>query len=517
MKLNIHILADSISLYLHKVVANESINQNIIGIRLLPNNIADVTKNYLYIASWDKLVDIKQVQSLSVITWDCSDESLLRSRCWSTIVLEEAPDIINLFQYVQSIFDFYNAWSEKIQEAIIEQKSIQSQLDICTQVLQNPIALHDISFVMIARSGYIPPDTDDPIWAGILSKGHGSLEAIPKEYRNITELCCESRTPLAFPPLGTSSEHRFICAALMHDDVPFAHLALTELKVPFTLGQLSLVNHIQHLLEHSMQIPVAPRDFGNGNSYVITQLLHGSPITDELINYSLSRQHWSNSDYFYLIVIQSLQKDEITGSSYFSYIPRIREVMPNSYVIFDNGKVLVIVRSQRKINFQEAIYDTLSPFLHRVDLYAGVSMEYTGYRYLHSAMLQASAALKEGEEKELPERIYRFESIYCKYLVSNLYAKSNPLHFCHPMVEKVHREGNQRDQELLHTLYVYLKNGERISNTAANLHIHRNTLLSRLENIESLLDIKLSLLDENLREILLFSFMIEENLSDQNT
>ena len=58
-------------------------------------------------------------------------------------------------------------------------------------------------------------------------------------------------------------------------------------------------------------------------------------------------------------------------------------------------------------------------------------------------------------------------------------------------IQALHKYDQDRDAELVKTLETYLEHGGALVDTAEALFIHRNTLLHRLERIESLCQIDL--------------------------
>ncbi|KAB7709265.1 hypothetical protein F9802_03320 [Bacillus aerolatus] len=55
------------------------------------------------------------------------------------------------------------------------------------------------------------------------------------------------------------------------------------------------------------------------------------------------------------------------------------------------------------------------------------------------------------------------------------------------------------NNELEHTLYVYIESNKSAAETAAKLHIHINTLYKRLKKIEKLLQMNFNCPEDNLK------------------
>ena len=74
----------------------------------------------------------------------------------------------------------------------------------------------------------------------------------------------------------------------------------------------------------------------------------------------------------------------------------------------------------------------------------------------------------------------------------------------HPMIRKLIAYDREYHTDYLETFKIYLNNRCNVTETAKQLHMHRNTLLHRVKRIEELLDSSFD--DWQLRRMLLLSF-----------
>ena len=59
--------------------------------------------------------------------------------------------------------------------------------------------------------------------------------------------------------------------------------------------------------------------------------------------------------------------------------------------------------------------------------------------------------------------------------------------FCHPKMKCLIRYDKKHNSELAYTLYIYLLHEQNISKTAAEMHMHRNSVIYRIRKIQSLI------------------------------
>jgi sugar diacid utilization regulator len=158
--------------------------------------------------------------------------------------------------------------------------------------------------------------------------------------------------------------------------------------------------------------------------------------------------------------------------------------------------------------FPATIAQMISPKLTKLALCASVSLKQPSYEFLAAAMHHAEMALQLGRKKTMDQQIYTFKEVYAEYIIQVLSKDQDTYSLCHPIVQKIVKNHDQWSLELIHTLWIYLQNGKRISQTADKLFIHRNTLVNRLQSIEKILEIDFETIDDEDLDMLLISCFI---------
>lgn len=512
MKLNFHILADALASYQPELNINDSIEMDLIGVRLLPDQPEKCQAFYIYIVNQGSLEKYRQLESLTLIVIDTNKDPLIINPHWQIMTLNTTADVLTVYEAVQSIFDTYNQWDDQLKNAILSGDSLQTQLDICSSVLQNPIALLDMSFIMIAKSGVFPEHYHDPIWETVLNKGYSSVENIPRQYRNLLAQTIAEGKPLLLPELNGFPAHRIICATLVQKNIPFANLAMTNICHEFTLGQLSLVYHIQQLLEVALQLPKSSINLSNDICYLISKLIHGDVVDETLKDHFFSKKNWHKEDSLFLIVFEPKYDISLTDINHMVYINHIRDALPHSYTMYIDHRIISICLGKYDMRSQSKIANLITSLLERFELIAGVSMEEPGYEFLENAMLQGKIAVQIGQKKKPDRSVFFFQEVYADYFLMALEENQDIRSFCHPVIQKILKYPDPWSLDLLQTLWVYLQNGQRISSTAEKLFIHRNTLVNRLQQIEKTFAINFDQITENDLDLLLISCFIAKSM-----
>ncbi len=108
-------------------------------------------------------------------------------------------------------------------------------------------------------------------------------------------------------------------------------------------------------------------------------------------------------------------------------------------------------------------------------------------------MLSKDGNRQRSEKRESP--VFRHGECQKKYSIYHCLEicarELNLLQCCHPAVTLLERHDRENGTELLETLHAYLVSNQAAARAATDLHIHRNTLLKRLEKIHDLCAIDL--------------------------
>lgn len=511
MKLNLHVLSDALSNYKHRLVSDDSIELNLIGMRNFPFPLQNLSPEYIYFIEASELTKLESIQNdICLLILGTIDENLLKITLRQAIIILDAVSPFAIFENILSVFDFYNQWDCTLSHSIISGDLIQKQLDICAEVLENPIALFDTFYILIARSGSLPKNCTGTIWEHILDKGYSTIENIPREYRHIDDECVEKRRPIIIPPLDNPADQRSMCATLMWNNIPFAKIGISNILKEFTIGQLSLLWYIQKVLETAAPINSNLLTTSNDSSFLLNQSLSGESVDPQQLSFFLQKQNWLPDESFYVVAFLNKYDNEFSPNSYQIYLIHIRKSLLFSYITKINNVIVGICRHKPAIESIDTIQNGLSPILKQNDLIAGISMKYTGYEFLHSAMVQSTEAAKLGKNLHSNEIFFSFQTVYIDHIMNALGDKQDIRYYCHPKIQKILKRADPWELELIHTLCIYLLYGRKLSETASHLYIHRNTLLNRLTSIEKLLELSLDDLDEMAIQILYISCKISE-------
>lgn len=257
-------------------------------------------------------------------------------------------------------------------------------------------------------------------------------------------------------------------------------LNLTEDSVPEALARQVLA------LSNSYE------EFNNIDAAYRRYLLSSMPIED-FMSYA-ARMHISNDIHRELFLVQTNRNsiDEVVATlkSIFS---------DTSSMIFPvNQNEVVIIREVadcKSINLKETAYEFLN-ILH-TELMVQVSISYGSIAEhledLPESYREAELALKIGTIFYPDSSIYGYNTLGVGPLIHELPAETCISYIRNSIGERfLHEDSIFFESEVLETADCFLRCNLNIAETARQLHVHRNTLLYRLEQInnETGLDIR---------------------------
>ncbi|MCR4436010.1 MAG: helix-turn-helix domain-containing protein [Clostridiales bacterium] len=154
----------------------------------------------------------------------------------------------------------------------------------------------------------------------------------------------------------------------------------------------------------------------------------------------------------------------------------------------------------------------LDELLGKLDLKCGISMSFSNFMNLKYYYIQSKLALSEGFEKDSQPLHYYYGDYFLDHLLHSLDNSTSMRSLCHPKILELKEYDNNNDSNSVECLFEYLLNGRNNSMTAKKLHIHRNTLMYRINKILEFIAMDLN--DERTMLHVLFSCIIVNYLND---
>lgn len=477
MRINLSIIAEMLAKHIYFYVSSSELDLDISDIEIFSAKCFESNSETMYLVKHELLPQFLEEHSDVCFATTYCDANELLPYGKRYIVFADGISFETAFFEISRVFRYYREWEMRILHALIDQQKIEDILSLCAQPLNNPIALFDPSFVLIATGGYVPSDHLDRTWSGVLTSGYFAFGAQDKG--NDKNLWNSTR-PIRIKVEDTTKASTCIrCQGRIA-----GYLGSTELCAPITDGQLSLMHAIQCIFESNSYLSSMQFLPDRRISVLLTRLLLGYHVEDSAIDYYLRTLSWQGNNIFGVNLITALSGEKLTDEE---VAPTIQNIKPSfcESIIFPFEECIAVI-TREKEGVETRCSNNLREILHSRQLMCIKSLPFHEFSYLRYAYLQCRMLLPLLQDKSRPE-IYQFADYYQECVLTALVDSASLTALCNPDILNLCNKRNGK--EFVHSLRVFLMHGKNYSEAATELSIHRNTLIYRIEQMEKILNI----------------------------
>lgn len=476
MKLSSVILVEALSQKLELIHIHSDIDLCISDVRLYSQNseISKEENSLLYLLRPEQLPSYLAQARTTCFAVAGGDLEISISEQQEYFVFSSDICFEDAFTALQDVFRNYQIWESALLQGMIGASSIDDLMAIAARYLPNPIALFDVSFVLIATGGEIPPDHLDSTWADVVREGYFPMGV---QDRKSEELLWNAHKPFRMK-VGTTTK---ASACIRYQGKIIGYLGMTDLRTPITDGQLSILYAIQRIFESTVFLSGMQGFTDHRFSTLLTRLLRGYSIEKGVIDYYLRMLSWHNCKQFHLFLVMNTESAVLRDEEIFPTIQRLKTTFRNP-IIFPFEDSIVIVSAISGPENRQHLNDILSDR----KMLCIESLPFYPFSYLRHAYLQCRMTLSCVHEVAQPCMISFYEK-YQECILSALSDSTSLSALCNPYIFCLKKRKNGMD--FIRSLRVFLMHGKNYSEAATELHVHRNTLIYRIERMEQYLEI----------------------------
>lgn len=494
MRMNLHILHDALSEFNPLILASDSPELNLEGIRYLPNKEERWSTEYMYAVTAQELISAYYQTDKRSLTFLCQgnvDPSLLTDKGWSAIIILESANYNEVFDIVQNTFKAYRKWEEKLSEAALSGCSFKAFLDIASSVFRVPIALINCIGRFVFSAGELSASSLDSVWDSLRYKGifpHDMLS--PEERRFLNSNLNSRHDPFTLWVSGRQQENIDVIVPLYNKSTLLCTMVFMGYST-FSKGQLSLMYYLQQRIESIFDKFSDFESLDAASAHGIIDISSESEDPIEPIM-GLLPERWNGKKQFSLLVIP-FERERYSKvflndvlSPLYAILTAPTAFIHNSELIFVEPDTLDATAKLSKIR----------KVLRSNGLVAGVSSCFHDVSFVRWAYHQCKMALDLRPAPAEAGGLYFFQEQYCQCLCSILNRSTVPESLCNFSLLQLAQKKEKRLMATIHDLRVFLAAGGNFSRACDLLQIHRNTLKTRLEKLSRLIGMEFSALNE---------------------
>lgn len=381
--------------------------------------------------------------------------------------------------------------------------SLQQLCDTASSLCGNPIAFLGFNY---RTTAYCLLGCEDSNIVQICQNGALGSSLIAFLHDKNNKSLIASGAVLSAPDIPI----RFLCKPIVQAGVHIASVLLMEDRVTISEEDFQLLSHVArcYLLLHPMLDSTGPTRLVY--EYALVRALSDDYISEgEGIATRFTTLGYQLKDCLYVMVLNSAV--EINAEDLRQHLNML--VGHARQIVGGNGlctplrdHIVVLLNLDNPAPLSKLLTD-FRLFCSRNDLRAGLSPRFSDISQLRRHYRHALDAIGVGSFIWKDDVLYVFEDLRIYKFIATC-ARSFPLHDLIPdYMLKLINYDHENKSNLLETLYYYIYTVKNTKAAADLLHIHRNTLLYRLEKVRSILDVDLDDGDVFLHIMLAFKFL----------
>jgi len=405
-----------------------------------------------------------------------------------------------------SVFGKRAGCAQELLSALAKARGLQSVVDAGYRALGNPVMVFsDKSWKSLAYT----PNIDIPgdlFWTEFTKTGTLPLEIVTENVqRGLMDQVEDARMPVCLE--NGESKCRRLMARVYIGGRPVAMVAVLEHERPFTEDDKLILSMLRDAISAELQKDQF-LSYTRGMPYeeLIESLLEGDAKNPSRVADNLKSISPRQKEYIYVFALDIRSFDSKIES-----VPYVRNYMENlisgGRAVIYNDKIILLADYDKDDEQYEKDIGNLCEFLRRNNMRCGVSRRFTKLHELRVHYFEAMEALDIGVHMGVEKNMFFYDDYAIYHIAKKCLGSADPVGFLHPKLKELMEYDESHNSGLTDSLYAYFKCLRNITDAAAVLHLHRNTLIYHLKRIEEILGIKLSDRDVLLHLELSFRFL----------
>ena len=389
--------------------------------------------------------------------------------------------------------------------ALLRCRTLQELLDTARRNMSSPLILADLTFHVLA----ITPDSsiEDPRWVQINKE-----RCLPL---NIVDIgLSQSALRSEAPVLSTDSTGLpIVRCAVSQEDKLIGYLLSPGYGGPPDQGQLDLMQVLSDLCALRMQKDLHYAEYPeNMLEFFVSDLLNGAINDEQKILDRCRFFRWNLKMPYRVLTIRPSRKGDAAEGGDYLELERQKEALqrqfPEATAFLYGSQIKLVIHVYDQTTQDALILGEVATFLRQRQLVAGVSQTAYHLRNLSGRHQQAMKAMEMGLLLDGAGPLFYYDTYSIYHCLELCAPQMSLLQLCHSAVLKLESYDRKNGTELLGTLHAYLSCHSNLSEAAASLYIHRNTLSKRLDKINDLIHVDFG--DAETVFHLMFSYRILE-------
>ncbi|OPJ62549.1 PucR family transcriptional regulator [Clostridium oryzae] len=395
----------------------------------------------------------------------------------------------------------FELFYEKIFNAMLK-GNVQTIVDAAYEVLKLPLMVIDTDYNILAATANT--QFQDTIWDSIINKKRASEELIWSFYENkYIDQVCKSAKPI-YIDWGIIGIPNY-CGAIRINDVVTGYIAMLCPKDRYKEEYIEALS----IAAKALTISFSSNKKLNTQKNPMVEIFFRDLLNGILI-YEKQLESW-RTDFKYIFkgdyVLAAICAENKDSTGILQYLAsKLNNKYPNMLSTILAGTLFLLfssVHSEEKIM---EISDEIKKELSSMDFPYSLSSFFSNILETPNYRFQVEKAIELGKLLKPKQKLHLYDDYFSAAILTYAIKEMDELSYIHPAIYKLKEYDAKNNTTYLETLEVYINLMRDTHLSAEKLHIHRNTMLYRINKISDLTQINLD--DESICSKLLLSFMM---------
>lgn len=392
--------------------------------------------------------------------------------------------------------------------ALLEGNNFNRIIDCAARLLRNPVAVFDTSYHIIAHSRTY--NVIDPTWREGIRQGYWDYEIIAKVRRRLTL----QKNPDDPVIIGGISPLRRRFSRLNMGGIHLGYFVVLEYNDALEKISDEIYRFTGSILakELAAERPVILHNRDQVSESIMADLLNAGFPNRLLFRERIAGTPLDLQTTFQVVMVDL--NSYATGKLQDEHLKcKISELLPYSWSIIDDSYVVVLIDRGHRCYAAFQPLEHFEEYLRETGIRAALSGTFADLFLFPEFCSQAVRTLELAALFPEPKQLIPSDDYKLLQIISEI-PQGRIEYYCSEIVLKIRDYDASNNTDYLRTLFFYLHTGRSVQQTAALLHIHRNTVTYRVERIKELFALDFSKEFWNFQNYLSYIMLVYQNKVD---
>ena len=389
---------------------------------------------------------------------------------------------------------------------------VKSSVDI----IKNPIQVYDASYFCLAHSEM--EGIEDPIWqmgkvgSNCLYEFATILSQLGEEYSKSSE-----SLDLVYYDIESFSNHRRRIFPLTFSNELLGFLIVLEFNSPFESIPEEKYKLVSGVIVKELSVEQKLLNYRHGDTQkrVILDLMKGNFSNRDIFSLRLRNLKLTNESTY--CIISANMPDYNLESYRYNYLETMLiNIFPRAWTVLMQSHFLLLVDCANDTNLPEKSLEDLRNVMEATGLRAGISDFFYDLFEAPQYWQQAILAIDMAKKLHQNSSVVFFDQ-YKLWLCADRLDPQTRNTYVSSIIRKMYDYDTATGSQYVETLYSYLGSGKSLIKTGEMLHLHRNTIVYRLERMKELFGLHIGDSYEDMQNYLSCIFIYLSKIEAEKT